>query len=157
MGVVSDKKRNLILPAESKSKAWPKGWKFPGPPWPPGWPRSEHLSVSLDIEFAPLSDKANRLLFTCNVRDDFKELTDELDGEMVFISAHVHGEMVRMREAEGDETWSKNVLLQIGSDKNQCGVQAVLDIEPRAVYSIVTFSVGIYGLEGTSRTFELEV
>jgi len=157
MGSIAEKKKHLIIPADATPKAWPSGWKFPGPPWPPGWPRTEPLIVNLDVEFVPLSDQNNRLLFTCNVRDDFNELTDELDGEMICISAQVNGEVVRLREAEGDETWSRYVLLQIGGEGNRFGAQWPMDLEPRSMYSIVTFSVGIYGWDDTKRTIELEV
>lgn len=156
MQTLAEKKRHLILPANSIADIWPLGWKFPGPPWPPGWPRTDPLSVHLDVGIHPLVTHSHRVLFSCMIRDEFNELTDQLDGEMIALKANAHGDTIRLREADGDGTWSSNVLLKVGTDKTPFGVQVILDVEPHQSYALVTFTVGLYGWDGTSRNIEME-
>ena len=112
MGAIAEKKKHLIVPADGRPTGWARGWKFPALPWPPGWPRSERLPANLDVNLYPLVTHGNRVMLDAMARDEFKDLTDELDLEFVHLHAHANGQVIRLRLAEDDESdvWSSSSI-----------------------------------------------
>jgi len=105
----------LIKPMYTFPPNWPRGWDFPSEAPPPGYPKKFTGPHKLDAHFKDG-------ILTVAVRNEFNEVTDDLNGEFLRIDCDS-----RMRQS-ADGQWKKVCLFGI----DNIGIVEALLLEKEA-------------------------
>lgn len=130
---------------------WPSGWAFPPVSWPPGFPRVlvSGVHVSLEIDAANYVASLQRLQMAVSVVDEYREITDALDGQYLGIAlANRKGAVVRSR-LNASMPWTKLMLIRVGKMDNETrGINQGLDVSDQADADGLEIVVAAYGFVG---------